>query len=278
METNNQVTNKCEGCDSKMCQNGGTCCSKKGCKIAAIVIAVIVVIFIGKMAFGGHCEWRDNKGVVNTITVSGKGEKMATPDIAQISFGVSAENMDVGKAQTESATKINNIIDLLKTKGVDVKDIKTTNYSINPRYDYIQASTNYPYGGKQVLAGYTVSQTVEVKIRKIADAGAILSGVGEFGVTDVSGLNFLVDAEDTLKLEARNLAIKDAKDQAEVLAKELGIKLVKITSFSESNNYPVYRDYMMSAKAEMAPSSVAPQVPAGENTITSNVSITYEIK
>jgi uncharacterized protein YggE len=161
------------------------------------------------------------------------------PDIATISFGVSAENLDVAKAQTESATKMNNIIKLLKDKGVDEKDIKTTNYSIYPRYDYTRtASAGYPYGGKQVLAGYTVSQNVEVKIRDISKAGELLGGVGEFGVTDVSGLSFSVDKIKEVKNQARDAAITDAREQAQVLAKGLGVKLVKITSFSENGNYP----------------------------------------
>ena len=249
----------------------------KGHRIVKIILLVIVLLFIGKMFFGGHGDWRDNK-VVNTITVAGQGEVVVKPDIATVSFGVTAENLDVAKAQTDSATKMNNIIAMLKTKGVAEKDIKTTNYNIYPRYDYVNSTVSYPYGGKQVLAAYVVSQTVEVKIRDIAKAGEILAGVGEFGVTDVSGLTFTVDNDQVVKDQARDLAIADAKAQAKILAKGLGVRLVRITSFSENGNYPV--PYMMDKAVGlgMGTASVAPQVPVGENKITSNVSITYEIR
>ncbi len=283
MEQNTNTCQEGEGkkCDCKMCQKWGwcpgTCIHGKGHKILKLILLVILLVLLGKMFFGGDENYRNDK-VVNTITVSGTGEVVVKPDIATVSFGVSAENLDVAKAQTESATKMNNIIDMLKTKGVAEKDIKTTNYNIYPRYDYGPVTQSYPYGGKQILAAYVVSQTVEVKIRDISKSGEILSGVGEFGVTDISGLTFTVDNDQVVKDQARDLAIQDAKAQAKVLAKGLGVRLDKITAFSENGNYPVaygggYAGISMAKEA-----SVAPQIPTGENKITSNVSITYEIR
>ncbi len=292
MDTNNQNTNTCcsggncaegEGkkCDCKMCQKVGWCPASmgRGHRVIKWIVIIIIIIFIGNMVSCDHEGWRDNNQIVNTITVSGLGEVVVKPDIATVSFGVTAENLDVAKAQTTATTKMNNIINLLKEKGVAEKDIKLTNYNIYPRYDYTPTSSIYPYTGKQVLAAYVVSQTVEVKIRDISKAGAILTGVGEFGVTDVSGLTFTVDNENVVKDQARDLAIIDAKDQAKVLAKGLGVRLVKITSFSEGGNYPIYSmNKSMALGIGGADAAIAPQVPMGENKITSNVTITYEIK
>jgi len=264
-------------CNCTMCQKLGWCPAGKWHKIFKIIVLVIILVFIGKIICGGS-DWRRDDKIINTITVSGKGEIVVKPDIATVSFGVSAENLDVSKAQTESSKKMNSIIDLLKKEGIAEKDIKTTNYNIYPKYDYIRAQLDY-YGGKQVLSGYVVSQTVEVKIRDISKAGTILSGVGEFGVTDVSGLSFTVDNQDSMKDQARDLAIKDAKTQAKVLAKGLGVRLVKITSFSENGNYPTYYGAEKSMAVGMGSAdAIAPQILTGENKITSNVSITYEIK
>jgi uncharacterized protein YggE len=248
-----------------------------GHKVIGGIVLVLAVIFIGKAICGGGDKgWSDLEK--DTITVTGKGEVFVTPDIATVSFGVTAENLDVAKAQTAATIKMNNIIDLLKREGVEAKDTKLTNYNIYPRYDYLQATAPY-YTGKQVLAAYVVSQTVEVKIRDISKAGGILSGVGSLGVTDVSGLTFAVDNQDEVKDQARDLAIVDAKDQAKILAKGLGVRLVKITAFSEGGNYPVYYEMNKSMAVGMGgDSAVAPQVPMGENKITSNVSITYEIR
>ena len=270
----NQSANTC-GC--QMCQKWGWCPAGKWHKIVKVVLLLIILCCIVSFFTGGH-GYRDDNKIVNTITVSGKGEISVKPDIATVSFGVSAENLDVAKAQTESATKINNIIAFLKTKNVADKEVKTTNYNIYPRYNYGPVTQAYPYGGKQILAAYVVSQTVEVKIRDISQAGDILSGVGEFGVTDVSGLTFTVDNDQAVKDQARDLAIQDAKTQAQSEAKSLGVKLVRITAFSESNTSPIY--YGLGAKMmdSVSAPAVAPQIPTGENTITANVSITYEIR
>jgi uncharacterized protein YggE len=276
MEVNNQNTGGT--CDCKMCKMCGWCPMKGGHKVIKIIILIIILIFVGKMICGGHGGYRDDNLSKDTITFTGKGEVVVKPNIATVSFGVTAENLDVAKAQTEATTKMNNIIDMLKTKGVAEKDIKLTNYNIYPRYDYISARL-YPYDGKQVLAAYVVSQSVEVKIRDISKAGEILTGVGEFGVTDVGGLIFTVDNEEVVKDQARDLAIEDAKAQAKTLAKSLGVRLVKITSFSENGNYPIYYEMNKSMALGIGGGDAAvPQVPMGENKITSNVSITYEIR
>ena len=132
--------------------------------------------------------------------------------------------------------------------------------------------------GESKIIGYTVSQSVNVKIRKIDDAGKIIDGINKIGVTNMSGPNLAIDNEDGLKAEARKKAIADAKAKAKVLAKDLDVDLGKIASFSESGNYPIYY-----AKATMSLDSAngapAPAIiPKGENTISSDVTITYEIR
>ena len=81
-----------------------------------------------------------------------------------------------------------------------------------------------------------------------------------------------------LQAKARKLAIDDAKEKARVLAKDLGVRLGKITSFSESGlRYPVmYESAMIKDSVGTAPAPA--ELPKGENTISSDVTITYEIR
>lgn len=222
--------------------------------------------------------------VQNMITVSGKGEVLATPDIASFSFTVSEEAPVVSDAQKKATEKTNAILAYIKKSDIADKDIKTSSYTIYPRYDYQNASQNAPYyvPGKQVLAAYVVSQTIEVKVRKMEAAGSILTGIGEFGADNISGLTFSVDKQEELARDARDKAITDARDQAKKLANALGVHLGSITSFYESNPYqPMYyaKEMMSSAVGnDGRGGAVPPQLPAGESKITSNVTITYEIK
>jgi hypothetical protein len=245
------------------------------------VLGVALIIFVSaKIVTELKSMSYIGKGVntANVITVSGKGEVLATPDIANFSFGVTEEAANVGDAQTKTTEKANKILKAIKDAGVADKDIKTSSYSIYPRYEYKNAGMYT--SGTQYLAAYVVSQSVDIKVRKLEDAGKILASVGSLGATNVSGLTFSVDKQDELTRDARSSAIKDARDQAKVLARALGVDLGRIVSFYESapyQPYPVYyaKDAIMSARAEAAP---VPELSAGESKIVSNVTITYEIK
>jgi len=218
----------------------------------------------------------------NIITVTGTGDVLAVPDIATFNFSVREEAPVVKDAQNKAATKTNQAIAFLEQKGISDKDYKVTGYNIYPRYEYREkAGVGYTYpSGERYLAGYEVSQTIEVKVRSIEDAGDILSGIGEIGVSEVSGLSFSNDMDEELRKEAREKAIAEAREDAKNLARALGVSLGRIVNFSESGNYPVPMYYKASLMADGrgGGESVAPDINPGENKITSSVSITYEIR
>ena len=219
----------------------------------------------------------------NTITVSGEGEVFAVPDTATFTVTVRETAKQVKDAQDAATKKGNDIIAYLKEAGIEEKDIKTIDYSISPQYEWTQAACAqgvYCPPGKQVLVGYQVSQTVSVKVRDTKKAGDLLSGVGSRGATEVSGISFTIDDEDALKAEARDKAITQAKEKADVLAESLDVSLVRIVGFYENEGPMPYYAYGMGG-ADRAVSSMAkeaPRVPVGENKIVSNVNVTYEIR
>ena len=254
----------------------------------------ILVIFLAVssvfMVFKTIGEIKSNQYIgqmeMNTMSFSGKGEVLAVADIASFNFSVTEEEETPKDAQNLSAEKINRAVDYLKKQGIEEKDIKTTNYSVYPRYEWrseeircISSPCPSP-GNKRVLVGYEASQSVSVKVRNTKKAGDILAGIGEIGVTNVSGLNFSVDDEDKLKREARKLAIEDAKSKAESLAQDLGVDLVRIVKFNESGVYPIMRSSYgeVNMLDKSSDGKITPEIPLGENKITSNITITYEIR
>jgi uncharacterized protein YggE len=178
---------------------------------------------------------------------------------------------------------MNKAIAFLKEAGVEEKDIKTSNYNLNPKYTWVPQAClagQYCPGGEQKIDGYEVYQMVTVKVRDLGTSGELISGVGEQGATDISGLTFTIDDEDSLQTEARNLAIADAKAQADILAKQLGVKIVRMTSYYDETSNPGAPYYgmggdMMAKSEDMA---IVPDMPAGENTITARVSMMFEVK
>jgi uncharacterized protein YggE len=223
---------------------------------------------------------------MNVITVSGLGEVYAKADIASVSFSVSEEKKTVGEAQSIVTEKMDKALEAVKALGVEEKDIKTAGYNVYPQYEWIQATPCTQWScppGKNELKGYQVSQTIVVKVRDTDKLGTLLEGLGSAGITTINGPEFTIDDEDVLKAEAREIAIKEAKEKAEKLADDLGVRLVRISSFYENSDpgypmpfYGMGGDMAMSARAEAVKS--VPSVPVGENKIVSSVSITYEIR
>ena len=218
----------------------------------------------------------------DTITVTGEGKVVAVPDTATFSFTVDQTAPDVATAQSKATSVSNTIIDYLKQQGIADADIQTTDYSVNPQYNYgsqICTSNGYCPPQKQTIIGYEVAQTVSVKVKDISKAGTLLSGVGTRSVSNVSGLSFTVADQEVLNAQARDKAITDAKTKADVLAKSLDVSIVRVVSFSENQGgiYPMYGKGA-GTMAVSSDAAVAPQIPIGQNTITSDVSVTYEIR
>lgn len=246
---------------------------------------VLLAIFLGVQVVSGLMGLRYiGAGITpgNTIAVSGYGESYSTPDIATFSYSAVSQKSTVAAAQADATAKANAIASYLKSAGIGAKDIKTSNYSISPQYDYIQSacSSGYCPGGRQVLRGYEVRQTTTIKVRDTSKAGDLLAGIGDKGATEVSGLQFTFDDPQQGKVEARGKAIADAKSKADELARQLGVSLVRIVSFTEnSGGGSVSMAYKTDAAMGMGSSAAAaPEISVGQNKVADNVSITYEIR
>ena len=276
--------------------------------IVVLIFAAIIVTF--KVA-GSSRYASGNNPDQNTITVNGTGNAYSIPNIANFSFTVSDTEKTVADAQAKATTAGNSALAVVRAAGVADKDIQTQSYSISPQYEYQNAVCPTPVvynagassgsvsngvmmpsiatppstataiycpSGKSVLTGYQVSESISVKLRDLSKVGSLLASLGSAGVSDLNGPSFSVDNPDSVNAQARSAAITDAKSKAKELAKELGVSLVRITSFSEnSGNYPGPIMYAMNASVSSA-KAAAPEVPAGQQEVTDNVTITYEIK
>jgi len=256
---------------------------KKIYKVIKLIAFLLIIICAVRFLVGG--DFSDKDKIENTISFSGHGEVYAVPDIANINFSIQKDAKTVKEAQNQVAQIEKKVLDFLKANNVADKDIKTTNVSFYPKYEFqyskdmtCGALTCPPRPEKQVIVGYTSSENITVKIRNTDETGKIIEGIGALGVSDLNGPNFAIDDEDIFKDNARKLAIDEAKLKARKLAKDLGIRLGKITSFSEGENYPrpMYEKAIM-LSADSSGSAPA-EIPKGENLITSDVTITYEIK
>ena len=255
-------------------------------RVLVLVVGALLALFLAVNAVRGIMEWRYiGLGVApaSPFGVGGHGELFAVPDIATFTFAVVSDKPTVAAAQADATAKANEATAYLKDAGIDEKDIQTTDYSVSPRYEWqnsaCPAGSGYCSGGRQALIGYEVRQTTTIKVRDTAKAGDLLAGVGGKGATEVSGLQFTFDDPQKVQAEARDKAIADAKQKANALARSLGVSLVRVVNFSESQSgQPLPVVYGMGAGAPTESKAIAPEISTGQNKVTDDVSITYEIR
>ena len=227
----------------------------------------------------------------STISVSGESEITAVPDVANFSFTVKETSKTNKQAQDIISEKITTILDGLTESGISEKDIKTQSYIISPKYEFVQVErqrdvaldgTIYFPGNNQqrVQTGFDVSQNVTVVLRDFDKTAEVLELIAETGVDNLNGPNFEIDSPELLEEQARALAIKNAQEKAQRLADDLNVRLGKIVSFNENGGYyqPMFARSLEYSSFDEVKESSAPMLPVGENTISSNITITYIIR
>ena len=253
-----------------------------------------LVVILGVFILVSINQKLNTATTTNVITFNGEGKVTAKPDIAVIYASVVTEAKTSKEAQNANSKKSNAVVDFLKKNGVEEKDIKTTGYYVNPKYQYTPTRIYQTTEGESQIfplppvpptpddsapriVGYTVEHSLEVKVRDLEKAGDILDGAVTAGANRVSGPNLQVDQQEKLQAEAKQKAIDDAKKKARELEKQLGIRLGKIINFYESGGYPGPIFYAEKA-LPIGSGGDVPNIPTGENEITVSVTITYQIK
>lgn len=217
-----------------------------------------------------------------SFSVSGEGKVVAVPDVAKFSFSVITQGgKNLGDLQKQNIEKMNKAITYIKDQGVADKDIKTESFNVDPRYQYYGCKDGGSCPPAEIV-GYTVTQSVGVKVRDFEKAGDILSGVVQNGANNVSGLQFTIDDPSSVMAKAREQAIEKAKEKAEQIADAGGFSVGRLLGISEGGYQPMYDSYLRNAKVSMAESigggAPAPSIEAGSQDVVVNISLQYEIK
>lgn len=254
--------------------------------------SVVIVLFI--FAYAAFSYTRSfsrsiEPSAFRSFSASGEGKVVAIPDVAQFTFSVITQGgKDISLLMKENTEKVNKAIGFLKSEGIEAKDIKTQNYNLEPRYEHFICPVGIQIGvgaGEKPrscpppeIAGYTITQTVSVKIRDFVKIGGLLSGVIKNGANNVSQLSFTIDDPAELENQAREEAISKAKEKAKAVAKAGGFKLGRLLSIDEGFVSP----FRFQAKGAgfggefSAPS--APVIEPGSQEITVNITLRYEIE
>lgn len=203
------------------------------------------------------------------ISVNGSGLVHVVPDIAYVYIGVRSEGKTVADALKKNNQSAKDIQDALIAQKVAEKDIQTSSFNIYPQ--------QYNTAGQVVPTFYVVENTVYVTIRNLDSIGTILDTVASTGANSINGIYFDLANKSAAQDQARQLAIAEAKRQAEQLASLTGVKLGKLLNI---NVYLSSAPYAVEGKGGGgAAAMAAPSVPVstGQMNITADANLVFEI-
>jgi uncharacterized protein YggE len=204
------------------------------------------------------------------LDISATGEATRVPDIAVISAGVVTRASTAKAALAQNAAKMERVRAALKRAGIADRDIQTSNISLNPEYRYIENQAPR-------LTGYQASNQVNVRFRDIANTGEILDALVAEGANQINGPSLSIDKPDEALDEARAKALAAGRARAEVYARQLGMRVVRLLVVSESSSgfpMPQPMAVMMDARA----GSVASKIDPGEQKLSVTLGMMFELQ
>lgn len=204
------------------------------------------------------------------LDIAATGESRRVPDIAMINAGVVTEAPTASAALTQNNQRMQAVFRALEAAGIEERDIQTASINLSPNYDYSDRS-------EPRLLGYTASNQVTVRFREIERAGSIIDALVAQGVNQINGPTLMIDSPDEALDEARQDAISKARQRAELYANTLGMRVVRIVSISESGAaQPIIVTGNRAMAMDSAESSL--QIAPGEQRLTANISMTFELQ
>ncbi|MEM7752230.1 MAG: SIMPL domain-containing protein [Pseudomonadota bacterium] len=204
--------------------------------------------------------------VPRQIVVAATGTVQATPDMATLMLGVSRRAPTASEAMGAAGAAAQDVVDLIFESGVEARDVQTASLNLSPVWNQGNALP-------REVVGYEASTLLIVRVRDLANLGALLDGVVADGANQFSGLNFGVSDPELLEQAARADAVAKARGKAETLADAAGVTLGPVQNISEGGRTGAPAPMMRGAMMETA----AMPVVAGELDIRVNVSVVYAI-
>ncbi len=207
------------------------------------------------------------------IVVTGHGEIEAPADTAYLDIGIQLTAANVADARNQAAKAADAVISSIKKNGVDDKDIKTIGLSIQPQYTYLKDQ-------EPKITGYTVTNTVEAKIRKLENVSKIVDDATAAG-GDASRLNsirFAIDDNSKVLSQAREAAMKDARAKADELARFGDVTIGKPVMISEGTQSSPPIAYAVPTARDVSAAGAATPIQSGSQKVTVDVQVRWSLK
>lgn len=206
-----------------------------------------------------------------TIQVTGEAKVAETPNRVYIDVGVTTQAQKSDDAAAQNASRLAAVIAAAKHAAGSSAQLTTTEYSINPNYEYRRN------GGTPTIVGYTVSNVMRIRLDDLGRIGRVIDAATQAGANNVQNISFTLRDERAPRSEALRQAALNARQDADALADALGLRIVRVLAVNEEGQsvVPVYPRGRIFAQAQ-AMAAPTP-VEAGTVDVTAAVTLTLEV-
>ena len=203
------------------------------------------------------------------LDIAATGEVTRVPDLALVSAGVVTRAPTAAAAIAQNATQLDRVRAALRRAGVADRDVQTSSLSLNPDFAYEQ---NQP----PRLVAYQATHQLSVRLRDIRSAGRILDALVAAGANQVSGPSLQVGRPEAALDEARTRALAAGRQRADLYARSLGLRVVRLVSVSEGPRHegPVPVAAMRAEAGKSADTNLAP----GEQQLSVTLQMSFELQ
>ena len=164
------------------------------------------------------------------VDINASGSVTRIPDLAIISAGVVTKATTASGAIADNAARMERVRAALRRAGIADRDIQTSSINLNPDYRY---ENNQP----PVLTGYQASNNVSIRFRDIRNSGKILDALVAEGANQINGPSLTIDKPEAAYDEARTKALAAGRARAELYARALGMRVIRLLSVSEPGGF-----------------------------------------
>lgn len=227
------------------------------------IVFLLLLIALSSQAFAASAVPSADPPI---LSVEGQGESAVLPDMAAISVGVMSENENAASAQNENAKRTKEVLAAMENLGIQRKDLATSDYTFYP-------TTASDENDRSTRISYVVRNSVTVTVHDLNAVGGVIDAALANGANEIHSLEFLSRDTSKARDQAMLHAVKDAREKANTIAKDVGMHVIGIKSISESTNGAISRP--LTGDLAMASKHAATPIEAGNLTVTATVRIDF---
>jgi uncharacterized protein len=166
-----------------------------------------------------------------------EGVHRSRPDVMTMSAGVVTAGATAQEAMAENSAVANRIVGALRAMAVESQDVRTSDLGVRAVFAEQDERRITISERKPRIIGYVATNKLEVRLRDLDRASAVIDAMIAAGANEVNGPAFSLADDSVARRQARQAAVAQAREEAEDYADALGMTIARVLRVSERSSW-----------------------------------------